>query len=171
MKYRISIQHTLFLCYAMGTFTTQVTQWVLMGSGFLTMILLCQRIVRLHQRGINTIDLQVSIVQDLVTFELAQFHSQLSFILVFATAYHGPNAMLFGNVLNSYWSFKAIEDIHSTLGNMILFFLVDCTSALTSAIILWGFCKINLWKIFVAIEKEFGIGFSLFLGRFLLLVS
>ena len=170
MKYRISIQHTLFLCYAMGSFTTQASQWVLMGFGFLTMILLCQRIVKLHQKGNQTIDLQVSLVQDLVTFELAQFHSQLSFILVFAVAYYGPNSMLFGNVANNYWNFKAIEDIQVTLGNMVLFFLVDCTSAITSAIILKVFCNINLWKIFAIIEKEFGIAFCLFSGRFLLLV-
>ena len=171
MKYRISIQHTLFLCYAMGSFTTQMTQWVLMGFGFLTMMLLCQRIVRVHQKGIQSIDLQISLIQDLVTFELAQFHCQLAFILVFAFAYYGPNSQLFGNVANSYWSFKAIEDINITMENMIIFFLFDCTSAVTSAIILQAFCKINLWKVFVAIEKEFGIALSLFSGRFLLLVQ
>ena len=169
MKYRISIQHTLFLCYAMGSFTTHVTQWVLMGVSFFTIILLCQRIVRLQKRG-GCSDLLISLLQDLVTFELAQFNCQLSFILVFAAAYYGPNSMLFGNVSNSYWSFTAIEDIHETLGNMVTFFLVDCTSGLVSAIILQIFCKINLLKILVTVEKEFGLVFGMFSGRFLLLV-
>ena len=114
--------------------------------------------VWLKRRNLGSIHNQINILQDLAINELVEFHATLSFILVFSIAYYGPNAHLFGNISNSYWTYIAIEDITQTLGNMILFFLVDFSSVIISAVILWYFCNINLLKVFLALLEEFGNG-------------
>ena len=113
---------------------------------------------------------QINALQDLAICELVEFMAALSFILVFSVAYFGPNANLFGNISNSYWNYVAIEDIALTLGNMTLFFLVDFSSIIVSALILWYFCNINLMKVLMVFLEEFGIDFGLILSFGLIVV-
>ena len=100
-----------------------------------------------------------------------EFHAPLAFILVTLLAYNSPIGAITGNISNSYWLYQAIDDISETLRKMAVFFLVDFTSSLSSATILWFTCKINLWKVFIVLQKEFFKGFTLTLGYILLVVS
>lgn len=113
---------------------------------------------------------QVELITDLAIYELVEFHSPLSYILVVAVAYHGPNASIFGNVMNSYWTYTAIENIEETLTSMAIFFLIDFSSTLITSSILWYFCQINLWKLLVDLQKEFKTPFCMALGQALVMV-
>ena len=167
LNYAVSAQHTIFLCHNLGSFTTNITSWVLMSVDFTLNILLCLQIVWRKKRKREPI----STLQHLATYELAEFHAPLAFLLIFVLAYYGPNATLFGNISNNYWGFTPIENIGETIQNMFIFFLVDFSSTVVSAILLKSFCMINLWKVFLVIQKEFGVTFCAILGDFVLLVS
>ena len=170
LKFVVSVQHTTFLCYAMASFATDITSWVLMGIDFSMNIYLSLRLVWLKKKRPESIQDQIDILQDLAIYELTEFYTPLSFLLVVILAYHGPNAELFGNIKNAYWTFTAIEDIEKTIANMLLFFLIDFSSAVASTIILQLFCRINICKVFAATQKEFALTFCIILGYFVLLV-
>ena len=120
----------------MGSVLTDTTSWVLMSIYFFTNIYLALRIVWLRKRTPERIDDAISIMEDLVVTELAEFQAPLSFLLTFVTTWYGPNSTLFGNIRNSYWRFEATEDIKGAVENMINFFAIDFASAILSAIIL-----------------------------------
>ena len=112
-------------------------------------------------------------VEDVQTLVLKERKSinTLTYLMLTLMAYFGPNAELFGNISNSYWSYKSIEDLQETLENMMLLFLIDFSSTILSSIILWFSCRINLWKVFVLLQKEFRNAFCVSLGYITLVVS
>ena len=170
LKYFISIRHSISLCYVV-TIVTDTTSWTMMSVDFAINLLICLRIVWLNKSKPFTKAKQISLLQELALYEMGEFIAPLSFILVFVSAYYGPNAELFGNISNSYWNYKSVEDIHHTLENMMKLFLVDFSSTIFTSLILWFSCNVNLYKLFVALRKEFGIAFCALLGYMLLVVS
>ena len=158
-NYTVTVQHTVMICYAMGDVLTDTTSWVLMGLDVFTNIYLALRIVWWRKTS-EKIDDCVSVLEELVIAELAEFHAPLSFLLIFVVAWFGPNSELFGNIGNSYWQFERVDDIHEAVRNMVIFFAVDFGSAIVSAIILQVTCKINLLAATSSMQKEFGPIFS-----------
>ena len=163
-KYIVCVNHMIILCTVIGSYITKTTIWFLISVDFGMNIILCLRVVWLRKRHPGMITKQINILQDLAICELVEFTAAFSFILVFTVTYFGPNARLFGNIANSYWTYVAIEDIALTLGNMTLFFLVDFSSIIVSAVVLWCSCNINLFKVFMALLEEFWIDFCLVLS-------
>ena len=170
LKYVVCVNHIIILCTVIGSYITRTTIWVLICLDFGMNIFLCLKVVWHKKRNPSMITNQINALQDLAICELVEFMAALSFILVFSVAYFGPNANLFGNISNSYWNYVAIEDIALTLGNMTLFFLVDFSSIIVSALILWYFCNINLMKVLMVFLEEFGIDFGLILSFGLIVV-
>ena len=171
LKYVVCVNHIIILCTVIGSYLTKITIWFLILLDFGMNIFLSLKVVWLKKRRPGKVTSQIYTLQNLAICELVEFHATLSFILAFGVTYFGPNAHLFGNISNSYWTYVAIEDIWLTLGNMTLFFLVDFSSIIVSAIILWFSCKINLLKVFMALLEEFGIGFCLIIAFGLTVVS
>ena len=118
----------------------------------------------------SMIQKQIDVLQDLALCELVEFHAPLAYALGLFVAYYGPNNRLFGNIGNSYWTYSAIEDINQFSQNLMYLFLVDCSSAVASAIIIWSFCKINLCQAFNELQNESSKTFCLYLGYLLLSV-
>ena len=84
--------------------------------------------------------------------------------MTFIVAYHGPNAELIGNVRNGYWQYTKTEDVNHTIEYVFMFFLVDVCSLLVSAALLWCFCRINLYRAYSEIMKEFGSVITIQMG-------
>ena len=171
LKYYIAAFHTIVVCYVIGSYTTTTTTWTLIGFDFLINVMISIWIAWKKRSDPSNMDAQINLLIDLAIYELVEFHAPLSYILVIFVAYHGPNATILGNVLNSYWKYTAIENIEKTLLNMIMFFFVDFSSTLVTGSILWVFSRINLWKLFVDLQKEFRVPFCVALGSQLVLVS
>ena len=170
LLYGLNVSHTINLCYIIGSVTDERSTWVLLGFDFLMNMYLSLRIVWIRNKNQESIQHQTVLLQDLAIAELVEFHAPLSFILVTALAYFSPIGVIIGNISNSYWAYHSIEDIGVTLQKMGVFFLVDFTSTISSASILWFSCKINLWKAILVLQKEFFRGFMLILGLYLLAV-
>lgn len=170
-QYTLSTNHAITLCYIIGSFATASTSWLLMSIDFTLNIVLCLCIVWTKKRHPYKIKKQIEMLQDLSVNEMVEFHAPLSFLLVINVAFYGPNAEIFGNIGNSYWTYVAIEDIGQTTSIMGVFFLVDFCSTLVSAVILWRTCQIMLWTAFLESQKEFGKFYCVILGHFLVTVS
>ena len=170
LQYMLSVRHTLTLCNFLGSSATETTSLTLMGIDFSLNILLSLWIVWKKKRHPNNVLDQIDSLQDLALYELVEFYTPLSFIMVIAVAYFGPNASIFGNISNSYWTYTAIEDINQTLSIMGQFFLIDFGSTIMSAMILWLCCRINLWVAIIELQIEFGKAFCITLGHFLVSV-
>ena len=170
LNYIVTTVHTISLCYTV-TIVTNTTSWVLMIVDFAINTTICLRIVWLNKKAPLNLQNQINLLQELALYELVEFQAPLTFVLVIIVAYFGPNAELFGNVSNSYWSYKRIDDLQETLENMMLLFLIDFSSTILSSIILWLSCNINLWKVFIVLQKEFRNAFCVSLGYIALVVS
>lgn len=171
LKYRITAAYGVTLCNVIGSTATDQTSWLLIGIDLVYNIYLSLRIVWLKRRYPNISEKHIDTLQDLAVNEIVEFQASLAYLLVLAITYIGPNGKLFGNILNNYWQYSAIENIGNYLIRTAILFCVDIASAGASAFILWVFCKINLWEAFLKIQQEFWKVFSIFLARFLVLVS
>ena len=163
LKYRISLEHTITLCTTIGTIATEATSWVLIGVDFSFNIYLVLQIVWLNKRHPDNVQTQIDTLQDLALYELVEFQAPL--------VYFGPNGNLFGNILNSYWTYTAIENINETLMGAGKIFIADFSSTLLCAVILWGYCRINLWKAILQLQKEFAKNFIACVAWYLVIVS
>jgi hypothetical protein len=78
---------------------------------------------------------------------------------------------LIGDAGATIWQFVAVEDIKETLKMILLFFSIDLCSTVVSSITLWGFCKISLFKAFMALQTEYGSVMCALIGLCVLTVS
>ena len=113
-----------------------------------------------RKKDATNIEKQVELLQDLMVNEIVEFVVPLSYLICFIIAYYGPNANLIGNVRSSQWQFVAVEDFEHTIGIIAIFFFVDLGSVLVSSLILWNFCQIKLWNVYIVVQKEFGWSFT-----------
>jgi hypothetical protein len=167
--YHVAAQHAVILCYIIGSIATKATTWLVLGLDFVYNIYTCLRIVWMKKRHPLDVEVQIELLQVLALTELLEFIAPLSFLSVLVAAYFGPNAELLGSVGSSLWHYQKVEDIHQTLGNILIVFVSDLLSLVISSIMLWIYCRINLYKAIFALLEEFG--FVIFAGMAVYLAS
>ena len=153
--YMVSTWHAVFICYSIGSLTTDFTSWLIMGIDFLINICISVRLVWVKKRRPDDIEKQYELLLEVLIAELTEFLVPLAFLLTFIASYYGPNSTLIGNVGSSYWKYDAVDDGKQYVQNILMFFFIDFCSVVACTIILWVFCQINLPKAFVTLENEF----------------
>ena len=154
--YNLVTRHVIMLCITLGSKTTTSSSITLMAIDFTINIYYCVKIVWITKRKSEKDDeKRINLLQELALNELVEFLAPLSFLVTIIVAYYGPNSTLIGDVGNGYWQYTAIKDIKPMIKTVVIFFLVDFVSAIVCAFLLWRFCKINLFKAAMALEKEF----------------
>jgi hypothetical protein len=139
---------------------------VIIGTDFLINIFICLKIVYLNYKdedGVSTTT-KIEMIQEHVFTEMTEVMAPVCYLICFTMAYYGPNGELIGNILNSYWQYIAIEDVYHTIKYLCIFFFADSLNLVICAMVLWDFCRISLFKAYVALQKEFGWGFNLVLA-------
>ena len=170
--YAINVNHAISLCAVLGSIATITTSWVLIGIDYSMNLYHCLKLVYKKKQNNRSTHELCEDLEDLALVELAEFQAPLAFTLVFIAAYYGPNSHLMGNIGNSYWGYIAIGDVEQALTNMVILFLVDFSSCISSAVILWATCEINLWKAFYELQAEFDkLWFCICLGFLLQAVN
>ena len=76
------------------------------------------------------------------------------------TAYFGPNYALIGNIGNSYWQYSKIEHVEDSITFVFVFMFVDLGSLVVVSILLWKLFRVNIYRAFSALQKEFCVGFG-----------
>ena len=169
--YMFTANYSVLVCTILGSLATDTTAWVLLGLDFSMNVGNCVRILWIKKRRPELGEDVIELIQELVALELVEFYTPLSFLLVTALAYYGPNGHLIANISSSQWTFVAIQDIKRTLGDMAMFIFVDLASISVTAIIFFIFCKFNLFKLLQILQREFFIIFCIIQGYTLSSVS
>ena len=118
------------------------------------------QIVKLHKYVIFQDDEKIKTnkrkaILKLVLVELCEGLVPLAYAISFTMAYYGENAELIGNVRNGYWQYKAVDDASRTLILMFVFFAVDLVCLLLNSISIWTCAKVNIFKQFCLVLKNY----------------
>lgn len=170
-SYNISARHALFLAFILGSITTSTSSILLLAEDFMINVYVALRVIWMKKRNPINEEKQIEMLQDLIISEIVEFVVPLSYLLCFSVAYFGPNANLLGNVGNSYWQYNAVEDVAHTIGNIFMFFMIDMCSLVVCSCLLWIFCRINLYRVYIVVQKEFGNIFLVILSHIFTTVS
>ena len=155
----IGTTHQLFLAYTIGSSATLATSAIILGTDFVINTFTCLRIIYARKKEPANIEKQLELIQELVVSEMIEFMVPILYLLVFISAYYGPNAKLIGNVGNSFWQYTAVQDFRHTIEFIVIFFTIDFSSTVISTFLLWMLCRINLLRVYSALQNEFGLSF------------
>ena len=84
-------------CEILGSVTTDIAAWVLIGVDVVANIYQCLRIVWIRSKNPGNIEMQTNLLQGLAVTELVEFYAPLVFILITALSYFTPAGVLIGN--------------------------------------------------------------------------
>ena len=168
---RMCCGHAYIMVCTLGAIATHETSAVVLCIDFCINIFICCKIIFCKRNQPMDTDKQIGLLQELVINEIVEFMVPLAYLFVFIFAYYGPNAELIGTIKNGYWQYSPVEDIGYTIKCVMAFFLADLCSIFVSSLLLWNYCRINLYSAFVAIQKEFGIAFTVQLATIVNFVS
>lgn len=157
----MSCIHAFAVCYALGTIATIETSIVILGIDFLINISICTKIIYIKVKRSDDTEKMVKLLQELIINEIVEFIAPLTYLVCLVICCFGPNADLIGNIGNDYWQYIPIDDLSRTVKFVFAFFLVDFGSLLVSTLFLWTLCRINLYRAYSAIQKEFGLTFTI----------
>ena len=82
-------------------------------------------------------------ITTLIIAELIEGFTPIIYAISILMALHGPNATLFSNIGNNYWS-KEIDDLGPLLITMSVLFGVDILSVLINFFCIWKALKVNM---------------------------
>ena len=171
VQHGISTSHSLFLDYTVGSVATLSTSIVIIGTDFLTNMMIGFRIIYIWYKSPKNTNKLEELVYTLVINEMVEFTVPLAYLLCFTSAYFGPNHDLIGNVGNSYWQYRAVDDFEHTLMFVSMLFFIDLLSLVACVYLLWQYCNKDLIQYYIAVQKEFGVGFIIVMSSTLNAVS
>ena len=157
-SHNVNTRHCFFISVMLGSYATDLTCWVILGVDFIVNICLCFNIIWIRKRKCHNDKRENDMIQSLVSLiinELVEIVVPLTYVICFVGAYYGPNAELIGNIRSSYFHYIPISNIGLFIGNLSLFLFVDFMSVIISGLLLWIFCKINIIRAYMHIQKEF----------------
>ena len=154
------------------------TMYLMLSVGFLFHLRACYKIFKKHKKiraNFVTIeqeqkDLQKD-VQDLVLSETLEVLTPIAHSIAVIIAYVGPNAMVLGNIRNSYWTYEAMTALEPFLNEEFQMVVIDLGAGVISALFLWKFCKINIIQQCCNILKVYWAMISIHLAVNLAVVS
>ena len=82
-------------------------------------------------------------ITKLIITEAIEGLTPIVYAISMAMAFYGPNAYIFSNVGNNYWS-KAMEDIGPLFRTMSILFIVDTLSVIVNSFLLWKILNVNM---------------------------
>ena len=156
--------HSLMLAITVGSIATTTSTAVIIAEDFVINLLICLKIVYIKMyknEDPETIGELIRKVHELVIGELVNFVVPSCYLLCFVIAYYGPNADIIGDIKNGYWQYSAVDDVMRSISRLCAFWSIDASSLFICMIILWKFCELDLFKVYSALQIEFGTGFCI----------
>ena len=140
---------------------TETAGFVLLGINFALNMSLCYKVVRLHKK-VSTFDYARKLRQsmrgealtELILNEVVEILVPIAFVGSFATLYYGPNKDL---TCCRY-------DILHYLIPAVKLAMLDSGSLIVSAVSLWWFCRINIFREYCKTIKRYWIYLALWGG-------
>ena len=148
----VNMTYAMHMTIAIGNKATTFTACAILAVDFVLNLKAAFKIFRLKlkvqpdplENQKNLIKIKQEL-QTLSLIEIIEIITPISYIISFLIAYYGPNAYLFGNILNSYWQNKPVENVEKLVVMVFSLFLVDISSGLFGALLL-STSSINLLR-------------------------
>ena len=93
-------------------------------------------------------------ITSLIIAELIEGFTPAIYAINILMAYYGPNARLFSNIGNTYWSTE-IEDLGPLFVTMSILFGVDLLSVMINSFFIWNTVKVNMISEFFRVLKNY----------------
>ena len=150
-------RHIMFLSIEVGSITTDFVSYSIIALDFIINFVDCILTIFYFKRkddSKKSRDRQAKAMLALIINESVEIFMPVAYVITLLMAYYGPNAKILGNIKNSAWQYSAIENIGSTTKWMALLFSADIVSAVICGILIYGFCKINILRIYLQIQNQ-----------------
>ena len=140
------------------------TKYFLMFSDCILNTKTFLNVLKLHKRNsFQEMELKDKTLKCLALKEFLKILVPVVYSLSFIIAYYGPNAHLIGNVKNEYWQFEKVTDLCKKFQCIFIAFVIDVCRGIVFGLILWHFCKLNMFSAYCYIVRYYGV-FILFFG-------
>ena len=154
--HEMGCRHAVFLSVAITLLSTRTTAFVCIGLDFLVNLLMCLRIIFLGKRPSQEVSEKSDVyLQILSTKEKVVCIVPISYTICFIIAYFGPNSTIIGNVGNTSWHFRKVENVWASLNILGLLFIVRILSIGLWSFLLRVFGKIRLMDGYFHIQQKF----------------
>ena len=83
-------------------------------------------------------------LDELIQSEAIEIVVPVGYMTTFLLGYYGPNYGILGNIGNSYWQFKKVDDVLTLVEGAFQFMAIDVVGTLITFASFWIFCNINV---------------------------
>lgn len=150
----VAISTSLFISVNLGSLATQTTTYVLLGISILMKAKELWSLFTASRAG--HFEDACTEFESLILNRAMELVLPVSYLACFLAAFHGPNSGVLGNVGNSYWHYKAVEDIWEASYGIVLFVFVDFVAMIVSAIFSYCLAGFNALTMLGYLQKEYG---------------
>ena len=171
----LDISYALFLAISVAGLANIVTTWAFFAVGFLfnayglfkiyklaawnvphnTTQDITQNTAGIKKAGSSLADVGEEVL-GLVQGMFIGFAVSLTYLASLVVIYNGPNAVVMGNIKNSYFDFAEISNLEDTVRSILLIVSIESFTSLATVAVLHFKCKINPALVFLHLMKEFG---------------
>jgi hypothetical protein len=157
----IAISTSLFMAVNLGSIATSETAYVMLALAFVMNLKEIVAVYKLYKGGEETFNEYTEAIQGLVINMALELILPLSYLACFLLAYFGPNAMVLGNIGNSYWHYGAVDNVVDAIFNLFLFLSLDALTILFTMIFFKCVADFNFIKMYGYLQKEYGMMMSI----------
>ena len=169
----------MYVAIRLGQTTTNVTSILILVVDFALNLYSCHEVIRLQSSIVPAAPIasrqsertRDSVLSKLILTELLEILVPFSYLMTVLLAYYGPNSEIIGNIRNSCWHFKSIEDIGELVLSVTIMFLIDSSSAVIVGWWLLKSCSINFVGETFKIIREKWDAIAIIVANFLTYVS
>ena len=152
--------HSIFLSVMIAE-STDTTMYVLGVSNTLFGLFNLAQVYRLKRKNSNESSEKLeTLVQEIAIGETLKIIIPLAYLACFSIAYVSPNADILGNIKNSYWQFKAVDDMSTAVTKLLILGAIESSIALISCLFLYFILNINICHVYIFLCKEYGRFFT-----------
>ena len=171
--------NALYVAIRLGQTTTNTTTILILVVDFALNLYSCHEVIHLQNSIIPIAPIasrqserkRDSVLSKLILTELLEILVPFSYLMTVLLAYYGPNSEIIGNIRNSCWHFKSIEDIGELVLSVTIMFLIDSSSAVIVGWWLLKSCSINFVGETFKIIREKWDAIAVIVANFLTYVS
>jgi hypothetical protein len=147
----LNIGYAFFIAMLIADSPTAGTSNAILAVDFIINLCSLFQIIKLHRKIVTSegLDAEKVIIKKkeetlkLFAIEIVEFMAPLAYIITFLIAYYGPNATILGNIRNSDFAYKEVEDVENFVWALLKMFSADFVNLIISCIIFWKVASIN----------------------------
>ena len=171
-SFGVNARHCVFLSTVLGSEVTNLSTWIIVGSDLIINLILTLLIIWMKKKADpNKKEKMESHLVSLVVNEMIEAIVLVTFCICLLLSYYGPNAELICNIGSSHFHCIPIKSIGQFVGNLGFFLGFDVISLISTGLLLWIFARINIFRAYLCLQKEFWVILTLTAAYYTAVVS